>query len=182
MKQKKIEETKRRSQEVKHERRIRKKVNGCSYVFPSSCFFLHPLLLVWSEAFLPFPFFSSFFFLLSLIKLHPLCLAVFSFSSSFSNLPAASLFVSRTTDLPTQSSNQTGVTPSFSYLSYLSYPGCPTTYSLLPRALLLLLLTHPSRPSSSSPYLPTTTTTTRRDDARLHGCTERGLWKFSLRR
>lgn len=157
-------------------------MNGCSYVFPSSCFFLHPLLLVWSEAFLPFPFFSPFFFLLSLIKLHPLCLAVFSFSSSFSNLPAASLFVSRTTDLPTQSSNQTGVTPSFSYLSYLSYPGCPTTYSLLPRALLLLLLTHPSRPSSSSPYLPTTTTTTRRDDARLHGCTERGLWKFSLRR
>lgn len=70
--------------------------------------------------------FSSFFFffLLSLIKLHPLCLAVFSFSL-LSNLLGVR-FSSRTTDLPPVQQPD-GVTPSFSYLSYLTRAPLPRT-------------------------------------------------------
>lgn len=86
--------------------------------------------LVWSEAFLPF----FFFFLFSSFtdQTPPPLFSRFFFFSSF-QLPRCSLFVSRTTDLPPVQQPD-GVTPSFSYLSYLTRAYL-TTYSLLPRAL-----------------------------------------------
>lgn len=129
---------------------------------PFPRFFLHPPLLVWSEAFLLLPPLSLLFFSFFLSFADQTPPPLFSRFFSFPFFPT-SFSCSRTTDLPPVQQPDGG-RHSVLFLPFLPHP-CPSTYtySLSPP--------HAPAPSTFLAAVPsTTTTTTRRDDAtRVHG-------------